>query len=80
MVTAPMSSLVAHRLLGCVKKAVVNSLREVLLSLYSPLVRPLLCPCWAPHIKRDKELLESVGGCEGARGMGISDGEELVET
>ncbi|GAB0183773.1 mitochondrial enolase superfamily member 1 [Grus japonensis] len=51
----------ANRVLGCIKRGVTSRSREVILPLYSTLVRPHLEYCiqlWGPQYRRDTELLE----------------------
>ncbi|GAB0184239.1 cAMP-dependent protein kinase inhibitor alpha [Grus japonensis] len=53
----------ANRVLGCIERGVTSRSREVILPLYSALVRPHLEYCiqlWGLQYRRDMELLERV--------------------
>ncbi|GAB0181718.1 hypothetical protein GRJ2_000637100 [Grus japonensis] len=55
----------ANRVLGCIKRGVTSRSREVILPLYSALVRPHVEYCiqlWGPQYRRDMELLERSRG------------------
>jgi len=51
----------ANRILGCIKRSMASSAREVSLLVYSALLRPHLEYCvqmWSPQYRRDMDLLK----------------------
>ena len=58
-----LSAQKAKRILGCIKGIMTSSTKEVILPLYSALMKPHLEYCvqfWCPQHKKDMELLEQV--------------------
>ena len=53
----------AKRILGCIKRIMTSRAREVILPIYSTLVRPHLeyyVQMWSPQYRRDMDLLERI--------------------
>ena len=53
----------ANRMLGMIKRSVIDRSTETIISLYKSLVRPHLeycCQIWSPYYKKDIKLIEGI--------------------
>ena len=53
----------ANRVLGMIKRTIVNKISSIMVQLYKSLVRPHLeycSPVWSPQYNKDKQMLEKV--------------------
>jgi len=53
----------ANKMLGLIRRVIVNKRKDIMLRLYKSLVRPRLEYCtavWSPHYSKDRELIERI--------------------